>query len=529
MTYADGTGFTLGSVARSTVILTIGNLVAQVLVVVRELFLADRLGAAVATDTLFVGIILPISLGGILTTGATVAFVPAYLDAARSQDLAHAKRFAGAVLGWAGLGGLLLSVGLYVFAEVVVAIMGSGLAAEARTEAVHYLRVVSPCAFVLSVSGILLAFCQAEARFRAMAFHAIATAGITAAVVVLLWPQWGPDAYALGSLAGPLVGLAFLVAVTARSSIAPLPRLVARGVGLPAFFRHATPLTISSSILQVNAIASTAVSSSITPGAVSAVRFATLLVSVPIGAVGLAWGKAVYPALVHSAHDDRGAGLASAVDVSIRYIFAIFVPIAALTAALAPLAVGVVFGRGAFGESSVELTSIAVVGLAPVIVTLMVRSVLTGALNARRKGMTLMTGGFLNVAVNTGLTIILGLTVGIIGVTFATSVTAICVAVFFANRLRRAESALSLTALSANLRLAVAAAAPVAILLAAIAWTIGPDLDVVVGVAGLALASAIGGVGYLLVASRLGYREPGQLLSHGVAAIRRQRQGAARG
>ena len=75
----------------------------------------------------------------------------------------------------------------------------------------------------------------------------------------------------------------------------------------------------------------------------------------PISAISPAWGSAMYPTLVRAARD-RDDSLASTTSRSLRFAIATFVPIAALTAAVAPVAVAVAYGRGAFGPQDVAET-----------------------------------------------------------------------------------------------------------------------------------------------------------------------------
>ena len=83
-------------------------------------------------------------------------------------------------------------------------------------------------------------------------------------------------------------------------------------------------------------------------------------------------------------------------------------PIALLTMAVAPLAVSIAYGRGAFTPEDVVTTAQAVACFAPLLVVVMLGPILTGAHNARRRGTLLLAGGLLNVAVNISLDVVLG-------------------------------------------------------------------------------------------------------------------------
>ena len=82
-------------------------MVAQAVVVIRELFVAAQTGASSSLDALIVGIVLPTALGAILVAGTTVALIPGYLAEKSLSGLVPAQRVAGGVGGGcAVLGGV---------------------------------------------------------------------------------------------------------------------------------------------------------------------------------------------------------------------------------------------------------------------------------------------------------------------------------------------------------------------------------------------------------------------------------------
>src|SRR5215203_5634406 len=125
----------LHSVGRSVVILTGAAAAIQVLGIVRELFLATQIGATANLDALLIAMILPTTLPSVLTSGAITALVPAYLQVRWADGHLEARRLAGAIVVWVGIGGAAIWVFLVAFAGVVIALTGPGLSDAARTEA----------------------------------------------------------------------------------------------------------------------------------------------------------------------------------------------------------------------------------------------------------------------------------------------------------------------------------------------------------------------------------------------------------
>ena len=499
------------AVGRSAILLTAGLLVSQVLVAVREMFVAAQTGTSSGLDALLVGVVLPIAVGGVLSSGTAVALVPVYLTARASRRARDAQRFAGVVFAWVALGAAGVWLLLTLVAGPLVGIMGSGLGTDGQAEAATFLRLAAPSVLASAMYGILAAVCQAESWFRPIAVASVTNALTAMAVVLVLWDRIGLTAYAISVVAGPLVAVIVLGVAMFRRSIFPVPRLRAEGMPTNEFLRHAVPLTVSSSILQIGIVIDIAVASVLQPGSVSALRFGQLLINVPVGALSVAWNSAIYPALVGSTLTRDPGRLAWVTSQGLRYAFALFVPLASLTMAVAPLAVAVAYGRGLFTGMSIDATAWVVLGLAPTIALSMATPVLVGALNARRQGTYLLAAGVLNVSLKAVFDIVLGYFFGILGIALASSLMLTVVFLFFASRVSQLEPSFHLRPILRTILKAVVAAAPGVIVTAALVWGAWPERGLLMGLlilAGVSLATA---ASYLVMAKLIGLHEPGNI------------------
>lgn len=512
------------AVSRAATILVGGTAIAQVLGVVRELFVASQIGLSVELDAVLIALTLPTTLAGALSGGTGTALVPAYAAIMAERGSTAARRLVGAVLSWAGIGGAALAGALFLFAEPIVAVIGPGLDATSQASAAAYLRLLAPVALFGAAQGILLAQCQAEERFTAISAATFAYPLVTLALTVGLWGTMGIDALAIGYLAGPIAGLAILVIAGIRASTLPLPALLPRRVGMREFVVHAMPLSASAAILQLNMITDRAISSMIGPGAVSALRYGEALMRTPIGAIAPAWGAAIYPALVRAAQSpgqERSLGLSTA--LAMRFAIVAFVPIAALTAALAPLGVEFAYGRGAFGAEDAVITSGVVAGFAPLLLMLMVSPILTSAHNALRRGGVLLATGVMNVILNLLLNVLFGSLIGAAGIALSTSVTAAIGVAFLASRLSELQASDSIGGLWLTLARTVPAVAVPALPAGVLAWTGVVGGDGFPALPGIVVLGSATLVVYALLCRRLGSPEIDLLVTAALRPLRRSR------
>lgn len=497
----------LRAVGRSALILTSGSFAVQLVSVSRELFVAAQVGLSRELDAFLIALVLPLTLSGVLTSGTVTALVPAYIDARGTHGLVRARRLAGAVLSLVAIGAILLTIGLSVFADVAVGIIGPGLNATSQLEAAAYLRLIAPVAFFVAMTGVLTSICQAEERFSGIALASLSGPAVALIVIVALWGSLGLAGYALASLLGPATTCVVLAVYTIRTGIAPIPGLRFRGLQLGAFARHAGPLTLSGAILQLNVVADRAIASLIAPGAVSALRYGEILVRTPVTAIAPAWSAALYPAQVRAAANDIGSRLGATTGRSIAYAIVAFIPLAAFAAALAPLAVDAAYLRGAFDARDAAVTANVVAAFAPLILVMMVAPVLIGAHNARRQGVLLLATGAINVVLNFTLDVALGAWLGVAGIALSSSITAILLVIFLSVRLRKAEADFPLRPLLRTALHALGAVTIPAAIVALVAWSglgrgsVTWDLLLLAGL-GIPAAAA-----YTFIATRTGLSE----------------------
>lgn len=514
----------LAAAGRATIILSGGAVIVQAIGFVRQVYLAAEVGIDSGLDALLIALALPFALVGVLAGGISVALVPAYIQAKEERGSLMARRVAGTVLVWVGLAGTALSVLLWVGADAIVAITAPGLAgAGTANEATQYLRAFAPLTLVSSLSALLYATCQAERMFRPMVFSSVAGPLLALAFMVYFWDSLALDGLVTGTILGEILGIVILVTAMLLHHVAPSPHLLSRGLRLGQLARHAAPLTLSRALLDVQQIFDRAVASLLLAGGVSALRYADSLIRLPISAIRPAYQAAAYPTLVEASRGSGETGLGFMSERLLRYSVVFFVPLAVLTMAVAPLATAIVYDRGAFSDADLALTARIVALSAPLIVTWTIQPTLVSAMNARRKGMTLLAAGGLTTAGNIVLDIVLGSLLGVSGIALATVVVSVVVNLFLGRQLARMESSLSARRFWQTFTRAGLAILPGALIAGIPIWAGWVDGGFVQRVAALIVAGVAGLASYYVLARRLGLDEVGSIVAFGASALRRVR------
>ena len=476
----------------------------QLITVVRELFVADQVGASPGLDAVLVAIAPPLVLAGIISSGVRAALVPAYVETEARRGTPAARSFLGALLTWVVLIGIAATFALMLVPAAAVALAGPGLDQATRAEATTYVRVAAPLLVVITLIHVLSGVCQIHNRFTPIAVALLLGPLVSLGATLVLWPSLDLAALPVAILVGETSAALALLAVAAQAGMLPRPRLSFASGDVGGFLRHAGPLAAGSAILQLNLLSDRAIATLIGSGSASALRYGQQLVIQPLGALTMAWSTVVYPAIVRrtlGSADDLGTSLQRA----LRAAIALAAPAAVWMAAVSPLVVELVYRRGAFDSGDVSITTAVVSAFAPMIALGVIQPVLTGAHNARRRAMLLGTVAFANAGLNLLLNIVFGTAIGVGGIALSTSVTVFIMLAFLASRISEPGFDLRLIA-SYGLRTLLAAGVAVVPTLV-IVWMVPTGLGFALApiIAALALTMA---ATYVVIANRFGLTEP---------------------
>jgi putative peptidoglycan lipid II flippase len=519
----DGSGFSLRSIGRSAALVAVSSVVGQFFTLGRELFVASRVGTSQGLDALLVALVFPTILTGVLSSGIAVAVVPAYARLERLHDQRTARSFLATVLVCGLLAAGIGVLALLAVPGLAVLIAGPGLDQTAREMAIGFVPVLAPIVLFGFAASLLSATCQINQRFRAIALGVVAGPVVSLTVTVLLWDSLGITALALGWTINFLTTSIVLGTYVVAARLLAKPRLRQDPAEARRFGNHAAPLTASALINKSTLFTDRAVASLLPSGSISSLRYGEALIGMPTQAIAPAWTLVLYPVLVR-AHQAEGPTFGRSVYVAMRYVLAVFIPLAVATAALAPLLVDVVYVRGAFDAAAASTTAAAVAGMGPLLVLTMIQGALVPAHNARQSGVFLLQVGIVGAISNLVLDVVLGSVLGVGGIALSTSAALALSVAIMARRLAREEPDFRIRELADVSGRAIGASIVPAVPIALVAWGSGGFGSLWANLAALVVLTLAGLAVYVPLADRLRLVEPLAIIRLALGGI----HGAAR-
>ncbi len=479
-------------------VIGLGNVLSRGLGLVRDAVIAATFGATTGTDAFLIArtmstIVYDLLVGSV----SSAAFVPVFVEHARDER--QLWRLVGAIFSLAALAFCVVAALLALFADPIVAVIGQGFPSdEQRALAATMLRIALVAVILQGLAGVLTSVLYARNRFTLPAFAtATYNAGIIVAILVL-----APSAGVLALAFGLVVGAA--------------AQFLLQGAGLRSFFRAYRPhidladpavrrvLALAGIVAAgyvvtiVGQLLDRTLASFLAPGSITLMEFATRVIQVPLGVIGLAVSFAILPTLARfsSGPDADLERYRDSLAFGLKLVLLLMLPIWTISAALSQPLVSVLFERGAFASSDTARTVAIFLAYSPQLPFTAVDFLLVNAFYARQNARTPVLVGVVGVFIYLGVALSTIGSLGAVGLAAANAVQNSSHAVILLVLLRRALPGLRL---GAALLPFLARTLPAAIVAGALAWVLLPWLGAVGALGALVGCGVVAGATYALL------------------------------
>jgi putative peptidoglycan lipid II flippase len=406
----------------------LATLASRTLGYARDIVIARAFGAGPVTDAFFVAFRIPNLLRRLLAEGALSTGVVPVFSATLSRDGAPAFARMVRVVAGAGLVVLTAVSALGVLlAPWIVAVMAPGWRADANLFdlAVVLTRVMFPYLLLVGLAALAMGVLNAHHRFFTAALSPVVLNLAMIAAVVALSGRMVP---AIMSLAiGVLVGGAgqFLIQLpeVRRLGVPLRPAIDWSHPAVRDIGRRLWPAAFSLAAVQVTVLVNTLLASLLPAGTVSYLYYADRVMEFPLGVFGIALATAVLPSMAGQAARSDHRALRATLGFAVRLSVFIAVPAAVGLAVLSGPIVRVLFQRGEFGAAEAVFTAQALVGYAVGLPAFSATRITAQTFYALGDIRTPVYVGFLSVAANLVLAVLLMWPLGPMGLALASSLS----------------------------------------------------------------------------------------------------------
>ncbi len=398
---------------------------------VRDVVLANFLGAGLASDAFFVSFKLPNLFRSLFAEGAfTSAFVPMFSQKLVADGKKKAIFFASETISLLTLILLIFVLSFEILMPYVVQVLAPGfIGDEEKIElATTLCRITFPFLLFISVVSFQAGVLQSFEKFAAPASAPIILNLCLVLSAFLLAPFMPMPAYGF-SVAVTLAGILEIFWLKYALNkidvkIAPHRHFVKifSNPDIKTLFKRIAPGVVGAGIYQINMAVDTILVSLVGTGAISWLYYANRLQQLPLGVVGAAISVALLPVLSKQLKSGNLEESQKTEDKAVLYAVILSLPFAVLMIVLATPIVNVLFEHGRFNETDTLKTAYALTAYAVGLPCYIVVKALMPNFFARGDTVTPVKYSAVVFAVNLIFNLILMKPFGHIGIASATTI-----------------------------------------------------------------------------------------------------------
>ncbi|MDJ0684109.1 MAG: murein biosynthesis integral membrane protein MurJ [Alphaproteobacteria bacterium] len=344
---------------------TIGGwtMVSRVLGFVRDVLIAQTLGAGLIADAFFIAFKFPNLFRRLFGEGAmNAAFVPLYAGRLEGEGKEAADRFAAETLSVMVAWMILLCLLAMAAMPWIMTVQAAGFLDEPEKFdlTVTLARITFPYLMFMVLAAMLSGMLNSAGKFAAAAAAPVLLNLVLIAVLLAIHAKLFTlpgQALALGvALAGALQ-FAMLATACRRAGIMvplPWPRLTPQVKRLLVLM---APGVLGAGVVQINVMIGDLLATLLAEGSVSYLYYADRVNQLPLGVIGVAVGIALLPMLTRQLKAGDGAGAEESMNRAIEVSLILTLPAAFALAAMPWPIITVLFERGAFTPEAALATA----------------------------------------------------------------------------------------------------------------------------------------------------------------------------
>ena len=380
----------------------------------RDMLIAATLGTGPVADAFFVALRLPNLFRRLFGEGAfNAAFVPAFSGMLAAEGRPTARQFANETLAVMALWLGVLTLAGEIFMPQVMDVLAPGFRANPGkfALAVTFSRITFPYLLLICLAALVSGVLNGLERFTAASASYVLFNVISIAFLLWLTPHVPTAGHALawGITASGVAQLGLLLWAVRRAGmtlVLPRPRLTPR---VRVLLRRMLPGLLGAGVTQLNLAMDVIIASMLPPGTVSVLYYADRVQQLPLGVIGTAVGTALLPLLSRQVRGGEAAASTATLNRAIEYGLFLTLPAAVALLVSAWPIMSVLFGRGAFGAHSVELSAQALAAYAIGLPAFVLVKVVAPGFFARADMVTPVRIGLAAVGLNLAMNVVFNL------------------------------------------------------------------------------------------------------------------------
>ncbi|MGS0673568.1 murein biosynthesis integral membrane protein MurJ [Shewanella sp. 0m-4] len=422
---------------KSGLIVSAMTLISRVLGLVRDVVIANLMGAGSSADVFFFANKIPNFLRRLFAEGAFAqAFVPVLTEYQEKNSSEEVKDLISKVAGTLGVLVSIVTLVGVIASPILAALFGGGwflawLNDEpngAKFElASLMLKITFPYLWFITFTALAGSILNTRGRFAVSAFTPVfLNIAIIAAAIFLAPNMQQPEiGLACGVFLGGLIQFLFQIPFLMKEKALVKPSWGWSHPGVTKIRTLMIPALFGVSVSQINLLLDTFIASFLMTGSISWLYYSDRLLEFPLGLFGIAIATVILPALSKRHVNAESAEFAKTMDWGVKAIILLGLPAMCGLILLAKPMLMVLFMRGAFSYEDVEMASYSLMAYGSGLLSFMLIKILAPGYYSRQDTKTPVRYGIIAMVSNMVFNLIFAIPFGYVGLAIATSMSAL--------------------------------------------------------------------------------------------------------
>ena len=427
------------------------NLIAKVIGMLREVYLAKYYGASMFTDAYVIANNIPIILFGVVGVALGSSYIPLYSEIKEKEGKENAIKFTNNVISVLLVGCTIITVLAEIFTKELLYIFAVGFEGETLNFAVSFSRVLMPCIFVMALMNIFGSYLQVNGDFVAIGYVTIPSNLIIVISTILSYKMSNIYILVIGTLIGTISQLIYYYPFIKRNGFNFKFKINFKDKWINKMGIMIIPVLLGEAVNEVNKIVDKTLVSGLDQGSISSLNYADKLIGLFTGVVIVSITTLVYPKLSKLVAENSLNKFRELLEDTVNGILLVIIPIIASIIIISPMIVKLIFQRGSFDSEDTIMTYQAMNCYAIGLIGISLRDILIKVFYALGETKTPMINGVICSLINIPLSICFIKFMGHKGAALATSIASVVCIIRLMYKIRQKVRGISFRHIFSNI------------------------------------------------------------------------------
>lgn len=428
---------------KTTLLLIIITLIAKVSGFLKDIVLSYYYGASSISDVYLISLTIPTGIFAFVGAAISTGFIPMYSKIEKIEGSLEAEKYTSNLINIILLICTVIIIIAYIFSEQIVRAFASGFEGEVLELTINFTRIGLLQIYAMGIIYIFNGFLQIKKNYIVPALILLPLNFLTIFSIIISH-NYGILYLAIGTLLATFSQLIFLIPFIVKKKFKYYLFIDIKDKNIKNMAKIALPVIIGASVNEINILIDRTIASNIVEGGISALTYANKLNQFFQGIFVITIATVIYPEISRMAAEKNLKGVRNTLRTAILGVIIFIIPVTVGTMFFSKQVVSLLFGRGAFDEQAVSLTSIALFFYSLGMIGFGLREILSRAFYAIQDTKTPMLNGIVGMFVNIVLNIVLSKYLGLGGLALATSFSALFTVLLLFINLRKKIGSLNI-------------------------------------------------------------------------------------